>query len=86
MDYKKYELKKKRGIGRVNLDKNKALTGIQMKDKATTTTNNLLSRVLLIYMPSPNIRIRGIKGTTITTVSQIPRFEIERAFLGNMME
>jgi hypothetical protein len=53
MDYKKYELKKKRGIGRVNLDKNKALTGIQMKDKATTTTNNLLSRVLLIYMPSP---------------------------------
>ena len=37
MDYKKYELKEKRGIRWVNLDKNKALTGIQMRYKATTT-------------------------------------------------
>ena len=37
VDYKKYELKEKRGIRWVNLDKNKALTGIQMRYKATTT-------------------------------------------------
>ena len=36
-NYKKYELKEKRGIRWVNLDKNKALTGIQMRYKATTT-------------------------------------------------
>ena len=37
MDYKKYEPKEKRGITWVNVDKNKALTGIQMRYKATTT-------------------------------------------------
>ena len=37
MDYKKYEPKEKRGIRWVNVDKNKALTGIQMRYKATTT-------------------------------------------------
>ena len=37
MDYKKYEPKEERGIRWVNVDKNKALTGIQMRYKATTT-------------------------------------------------
>ena len=37
MDCKKYEQKEKRGIRWVNVDKNKALTGIQMRYKATTT-------------------------------------------------
>ena len=37
MDYKKYEPKEKRGIRWVNVDKNKAFTGIQMRYKATTT-------------------------------------------------
>ena len=38
MDYKRYELKEKRGIIRwINLDKNKALTGIQKRYKATIT-------------------------------------------------
>ena len=39
MDYKKYELKEKRSIRWVNFDKNRALTGIQMRYKQATTTN-----------------------------------------------
>ena len=51
MDYKKYELKEKRGIRWVNLDKNKALTGIQMRYKATTTNEQSAFKVS-IRMPS----------------------------------
>ena len=40
MDYKKYEPKEKRGIRWVNVDKNKALTEIQMRYKATTTNEH----------------------------------------------
>jgi len=37
IDYKKFELKEKRGLRWINLDKNKTLTGIQKHFKATVT-------------------------------------------------
>lgn len=37
MDYKRYELKEKRDIRWTNLDKNKALTGIQKRYKSATS-------------------------------------------------
>ena len=50
MDYTKYELKEKRGIRWLNLDKNKALTGIQMRYKATTTNEQSAFKEDAIYL------------------------------------
>ena len=44
MDYKRYELKEKRDIKWVNLDKNTALTGIQNATKQPLLTNSQHSR------------------------------------------
>ena len=62
MDYKKYELKEKRGIRWVNLDKNKALTGIQMRYKATTTNEQSAFKGYVNSYAIANIRVRGIKA------------------------
>ena len=62
MDYKKYELKEKRGIRWVNLDKNKALTGIQMRYKATTTNEQSAFKGYVNSYAITNIRVRGIKA------------------------
>ena len=62
MDYKKYELKEKRGIRWVNLDKNKALTGIQMRYKATTTNEQSSFKGYVNSYAITNIRVRGIKA------------------------
>ena len=62
MDYKKYELKEKRGIRWVNLDKIKALTGIQMRYKATTTNEQSPFKGYVNSYPITNIRVRGIKA------------------------
>ena len=62
MDYKKYELKEKRGIRWVNLDKNKALTGIQMRCKATTTNEQSAFKGYVNSYAITNIRVRGIKA------------------------
>ena len=64
MDYKKYELKEKRGIRWVNLDKNKALTGIQMRYKATTTNEQSAFKGYANSYAITNIRVRGIKAVT----------------------
>ena len=52
MDYKRYELKEKRGIRWINLDKNKALTGIQKDTKQPSPTNSQHSRIIHHLMPS----------------------------------
>ena len=62
MDYKMYELKEKRGIRWVNLDKNKALTGIQMRYKATTTNEQYAFKGYVNSDAITNIRVRGIKA------------------------
>ncbi len=62
MDYKKYELKEKKGIRWVNLDKNKALTGIQMRYKATTTNEQSAFKGYANSYAITNIRVRGIKA------------------------
>jgi len=62
MDDKKYELKEKRGIRWVNLGKNKALTGIQMRYKATTTNEQSAFKVYVNSHAITNIRVRGIKA------------------------
>ena len=62
MDYKKYELKEKRGIRWVNLDKNRALTGIQMRYKATTTNEQSDFKGYVNSFSMTNVRVRGIKA------------------------
>ena len=62
MDYKKYELKEKKGIRWVNLDKNKALTGIQMRYKATTTNAQSAFKGYVNSFAITNVRVRGIKA------------------------
>ena len=62
MDYNMYELKEKRGIRWVNLDKNKALTGIQMRYKATTTNEQSAFKGYVNSDAITNIRVRGIKA------------------------
>ena len=62
MDYKKYELKEKRGTRWVNLDKNKALTGIQMRYKATTTNEQSAFEGNVNSYAITNIRVRGFKA------------------------
>ena len=62
MDYKKYELKEKRGLKWVNLDKNKALTGIQMRFKATTTDEQSAFKNYTNSFAINNNRVRGVKA------------------------
>ena len=52
----------KRGIRWVNLDKNKALTGIQMRYKATTTNEQSAFKGYVNSYAITNIRVRGIKA------------------------
>ena len=62
IDYKKYELKEKRDIKRVNLDKNKALTGIQKRYKATITDEQSAFKNYTNSYTISNIRVQGIKA------------------------
>ena len=62
LDFKKYELKEKRGIRWVNFDKNKALTGIQMRYKATTTNEQFAFKAYVNPYAITNVRVRGIKA------------------------
>ena len=62
MDYKRYELKEKRDIRWINLDKNKALTGIQMRYKATTTNEQSAFKGYVNSFAITNVRVRGIKA------------------------
>ena len=73
MDYKKYELKEKRGIRWVNLDKNKTLTGIQMRYKATTTEQCAFKGYVNSYAIT-NIRVRGIKALQYLKIQNL-RFQ-----------
>jgi hypothetical protein len=52
IEYKKYELKEKKGLRWVNLDKDKTLTEIQKLSKQQKQTNNLPSRTTQLLMPS----------------------------------
>ena len=78
MDYKKYELKEKRGIIWVNLDKNKALTGIQIRYNAITTNEQSAFKGYVNSYAITNIRVRSIKAPY--TVSKIPKFEVKIVF------
>ena len=62
MDSKNYELKEKRGIRWVNLDKNKTLTGIQKKYKATITDEQSAFKNYTNSYSISNIRVQGIKA------------------------
>ena len=62
MDYKKYEVNEKKSIRWVNLDKNKAPTGIQMRYKATTTNEQSAFKGYVNSYAITNVRVRGIKA------------------------
>ena len=75
MDYKKYELKEKRGIRWVNFDKNRALTGIQMRYKATTTNEQSDFKGYVNSFSMTNVRVRGIKA--LQYLKYIPRLRLK---------
>ena len=62
MDYKRYELKEKRGIRWINLDKNKALTGIQKRYKATITDEQSTFKNYTSSYAISDIRVKGVKA------------------------
>ena len=62
MDYKRYELKEKRGIRWINLDKNKALTGIQKRYKATITDEQSAFKNYTSSYAISNIKVKGVKA------------------------
>ena len=62
MDYKRYELKEKRGIRWINLDKNKALTGIQKRYKATITDEQSAFMNYTSSYAISDISVKGIKS------------------------
>ena len=62
MDYKRYELKEKRGIRWINVDKNKALTGIQKKYKATITDEQSAFKNYTSSYAISDIRVKGVKA------------------------
>ena len=62
MDYKRYELKEKRGIRWINLDKNKALTGIQKRYKATITDEQSAFKNYTSSYAISDIRVKGVKA------------------------
>jgi len=78
MDYKRYELKEKRGIGWVNLDKNKALTGIQKLFKATITDEQSAFKNLYQFIRNQQHQSQRHQSTTI---SQIPRRQNQRVHI-----
>ena len=62
MDYKRYELKEKRDIRWTNLDKNKALTGIQKRYKATITDEQSAFGNYVNSFSISNIKVQGVKA------------------------
>ena len=62
IDYKKFELKEKRNLKWVNLDKNKALTGIQKRFKATITDEQSAFKSYANSYSISNIKVQGIKA------------------------
>ena len=62
MDYKRYELKEKRGIRWINLDKNKALIGIQKRYKATITDEQSAFKNYTSSYAINDIRVKGVKA------------------------
>ena len=62
MDYKRYELKEKRGLRWINLDKNKALTGIQKRYKATITDEQSAFMNYTSSYTISDISVKGIKS------------------------
>ena len=62
MDYNRYELKEKRGIRWINLDKNKALTGIQKRYKATITVEQSAFKNYTSFYAISDIRVKGVKA------------------------
>ena len=62
MDYKKYELKEKRDIRWINLDKNKALIGIQKRYKATITDEQSAFKNYTSSYAISDIRVKGVKA------------------------
>ena len=58
----KYELKEKRSIAWVDLDRNKALAQAFKRDtKQPPLTNNLLSKSMPIHIQSPTAGLRALK-------------------------
>ena len=62
MEYKKWELKEKRGKKSVDLDKNKALTCIQKRFKATITDEQSAFKNYTKSYSVSNLRVQGIKA------------------------
>ena len=62
MDYKRYELKGKRGIRWTNLDKKKALTGIQKRYTATITDEQSAFKTYTSSYAISDIRVKGVKA------------------------
>ena len=83
MDYKRYELKEKRGIRWINLDKNKALIGIQKRYKATITDDE--QSAFKNYTSSyaiNDIRVKGVKAIQYLKYQDFKRKEYLRKHKG----
>ena len=62
IEYKKHELKEKRGLKWVNVDKNATLRGIQKKYKANITEEQSAFKKYTTSYAITDIRVRGIKA------------------------
>ena len=62
IDYKRYELKEKTGIRWINLDKNKAFTGIQKRYKATITDEQTAFKNYTSSYAISDIRVKRVKA------------------------
>ena len=62
IEYKKHELKEKRGLKWVNLDKNEALKGIQKRYKATITDEQSAFKNYTTSYAITDIKVKGIKA------------------------
>ena len=61
IDYKKYELENRLGVRWTRLDKNKALTGIQKRFKATVSEEQSAFKSYVNSYSITNIKVQGIK-------------------------
>ena len=70
MDYKKYELKEKKGYKWINLDKNKALTGIQKRYKANVSDEQSAFKNYANWYSITDIKVKRNLNITISKISK----------------
>lgn len=82
IDYKKFELKEKRGLRWINLDKNKTLTGIRKHFKATVTDQQSAFKNYANSYSISNIKVQGIKALQYIKYQDVKLKEYLRKYKG----